>query len=187
MKEHFGIDLGHNVRFDGGAAGVSKSENQLIMEVGTLVINKLRSLGHSVTECKPNFASSFGHALRQRSYTANAANVNKFVSIHFNAFNGDAHGVEVLYISTAGKNIASPVLAEIAKLGFTNRGLKYRNDLHVLKATRMPAILIECCFCDNWKDVKRYDAEKMANAIVTGLTGQNPNNPKKPCPTCGRI
>lgn len=187
MSIKFGIDLGHNVRFDGGAAGVSKSENQLIMEVGNKVVSKLRALGHSVIECKPSSANSSGHALRQRTYTANVAGCDQFVSIHFNAFNGDAHGVEVLYVSTAGKNIASPVLAEIAKLGFFNRGLKYRNDLHVLKATRMPAILIECCFCDNWKDIKRYNAEKMADAIVKGLTGQNPNTSKKPCPTCGRI
>ncbi len=181
----FGIDLGHNCRYDGGAAGIGKSENQLIIEVGTLVINKLRILGHSVIECKPISANSFGHALRQRSYTANASKVDQFISIHFNAFNGSAYGVEVLYISAAGKKIATSVLAEIAKLGFFNRGLKYRNDLHVLKATNMPAILVECCFADSWKDMEKYDAEEMADAIVKGLTG-TPPSPLSPCPTCGR-
>ena len=186
MSIKFGIDLGHNVRFDGGAAGVSKSENQLIMEVGNKVIKKLRNLGHQVIECKPRSATSSGHALRQRTYTANAAGVDRFVSIHFNAFNGQAHGAEVLYISEAGRKLAQPVQDEIVKLGFTNRGLKYRNNLHVLKATNAPAILIECCFCDNWIDMQRYNPEKMANAIVKGLVGTTTNSTNSPCPHCGR-
>ncbi len=49
----------------------------------------------------------------------------------------------------------------------------------------MPAILIECAFCDNKKDMDRYDPEAMANAIVKGLTGktapaQNSTTPSKP-------
>ena len=180
----FGIDLGHNCAYDGGANGVRFSENQLIMQVGTKVISKLRQLGHQVVECKPSTAKSPGHALRQRSYTANVARCDKFVSIHFNAFNGDAHGTEVLYLSTAGKNMAAPVLEEMAALGFRNRGLKYRNNLHVLKATNMPAILVECCFCDNWKDMNRFDAEKMADAIVKGLVGNVPSPPSPPSTSC---
>lgn len=169
----YGIDLGHNCAYDGGASGVDKSENQLIREVGEKVISKLISLGHQVIECKPKSANSLGHSLRQRTHKANTSNVDVFVSIHFNAFNGNAHGTEVLYLSGAGKKIAEPVLNEIVKLGFFNRGLKYRDNLHVLKATRMPAILVECCFCDNWEDIKRFNATQMANAIVKGLTGRS--------------
>lgn len=183
---NFGIDLGHNCSFDGGATGIDKSENQLIMEVGTKVIAKLKALGHKVVDCRPRSAKSSGHALWQRSYVANVNRVEKFVSIHFNAYNRRAYGTEVLYVSEAGKKIAAPVLAEIVKLGFFNRGLKYRDNLHVLKATNMPAIVIECCFCDSQGDMDLYDAEKMANAIVKGLTGQSPSSSPRPCPTCGR-
>jgi N-acetylmuramoyl-L-alanine amidase len=183
----YAIDLGHNVSFDGGARGVKSNENELIVEVGNKVIAKLKALGHQVVECKPKKANSLGHSLRQRTYTANAHRCDQFISIHFNAFDGNAHGVEILYVSDAGKRIATPVLEEIAKLGFYNRGLKYRNNLHVLRRTNMPAILVECCFCDNWKDIERFDAEKMASAIVKGLTGQSPNSSPRPCPTCGKI
>lgn len=182
----YAIDLGHNVRFDGGARGVKKSENQLIIEVGSKVIAKLKALNHTVVECLPKSASSLRSSLNQRTQTANNHNCDVFVSIHFNAFNGDAHGTEVLYLSAAGKKIAAPVVEEIAKLGFFNRGLKYRDNLHVLRATSMPAILVECCFCDNWKDIHRFDADKMANAIVKGLTGRIPGSSLSPCPTCGR-
>ena len=176
MKK-FGIDLGHNCDYDGGAVGI-KSENFLIREVGWRVIKKLKALGHTVINCSPQQSvTSLGDSLRQRTNRANKYNVDVFVSIHFNAFNGQAYGTEVLYFSSSGKRIAAPVLKEIASLGFYNRGLKYRNNLHVLKATRMPAILIECCFCDSAKDMRLFDAEKMANAIVKGLTGKSSSCP----------
>ena len=41
----FGIDLGHNVRSDTGAIGIRK-EDDLIVEVGTRVISKLRNRTH---------------------------------------------------------------------------------------------------------------------------------------------
>lgn len=180
----FAIDPGHNCNGDGGAKGVKENENELIMKVTPKIISKLKALGHTVVDCRPKSSTnSLRSSLNQRTRTANNHNCDVFVSIHFNAFNGQAHGCEVLYFSTAGKKIATPVVEEIAKLGFFNRGLKYRNNLHVLKATRMPAILVECCFCDSWKDIHRFDAEKMAIAIVKGLV---PNSPSSPCPTCGR-
>ena len=183
MSIKFAIDPGHNVNYDGGARGVSKSENELIMEVSSKVISKLKALGHKVVNCLPSTAYSMGHSLRQRTLLANKRNCDLFVSIHFNAFNRQAKGTEVLYISEAGKKAAAPVLAEIAKLGFVNRGLKYRNDLHVLKATKMPAILVECCFCDSWTDMNRYNPDKMADAIVKGLIDCTS---QVPCPICGR-
>ncbi|MGD1914108.1 MAG: N-acetylmuramoyl-L-alanine amidase [Rivularia sp. (in: cyanobacteria)] len=172
----FAIDPGHNIAFDGGAAGINKSENQLIMEVAPKVIAKLQALGHEVVNCLPRSANSLESSLRHRSRTANSNKCDVFVSIHFNAFNGQAHGTEVLYLSNAGKEIATPVVEEIAKLGFRNRGLKYRDNLHVLRATTMPAILVECCFGDSWKDMKIFNTEKMAIAIVKGLTSQNPES-----------
>ena len=41
-----------------------------------------------------------------------------------------------------------------------------------LKNTKAPAILIECCFCDNKSDVSKYTPEKMAKAIVEGVLGR---------------
>lgn len=176
MTIKFGIDLGHNCPYDGGAVGI-RSENSLIMEVGLKVIQKLRAMGHTVINCSPQgTVTSLNDSLRQRTNTANKYDVDLFVSIHFNAFNKQAHGTEILYISETGKKIALPVLEEICKLGFFNRGLKHRNNLHVLKATKMPAILIECCFCDSAKDMNLFNAEKMATAIVKGLDSQ-----KQPC------
>jgi N-acetylmuramoyl-L-alanine amidase len=169
----FGIDMGHNAPPDTGASGWAK-EDDLTKAVGTRVRAKLAALGHIAVNCNPSSAYSVLDSLNKRVSIANAQNVDLYVSIHFNAFNGKANGAEVFAVSSSGERYAKPVLREIVRLGFYNRGVKDGSHLYVLKNTWMPAILIECCFIDSWRDRDLYDTERMANAIVTGLTGQSP-------------
>ncbi len=177
----FGIDSGHNCPPDTGARGI-KVEDNLTLDVGNRVITKLRALGHDVVVCKPSSANTVTESLSKRCATANASRVDTYVSIHFNAFNGQANGTEVFATSDAGRKIAKPVLDEIVKLGFFNRGVKSGSHLYVLKNTNMPAILIECCFIDSAKDMNLFNPEAMANSIVKGLTGTLPTSPVTPVP-----
>lgn len=169
----FGIDMGHNAPPDTGASGIAKEDN-LTLAVGTRVIAKLERLGHVPINCTPKWASSVIDSLSKRCQVANANRVDYYVSIHFNAFNGNANGTEVFAISSGARRLAQPVLTNIVRLGFYNRGVKDGSHLYVLKNTNMPAILIECCFIDSRRDMDLFDAETMANAIVRGLTGQDP-------------
>jgi N-acetylmuramoyl-L-alanine amidase len=169
----YGIDIGHNAPPDTGARGI-RFEDEMTMDVGTRVINKLRALGHTVVSCLPRSASSVTNSLWQRCNVANLNRVDVFVSIHFNAFNRIVNGTEVFAASEAGEKIAAPVLREIVALGFNNRGVKNGAHLYVIRNTSSPAILVECCFCDSKRDMDLYDPEKLANAIVKGLTGQVP-------------
>jgi N-acetylmuramoyl-L-alanine amidase len=94
------------------------------------------------------------------------------VSVHFNAFDGNAHGTEVLYVSQQA--LAADVSAAISKAGgFTNRGPKKRTDLAFLNGTEEPAILLEMCFCDNRGDSDKYNAkfEAICGAIADVLGG----------------
>ncbi|QSJ18885.1 N-acetylmuramoyl-L-alanine amidase [Nostoc sp. UHCC 0702] len=177
----YGIDIGHNCPPDTGARGL-RFEDNLTLEVGNKVIAKLKDLGHEVITCKPDSANTVKDSLSQRCNKANASGVEVFVSIHFNAFNGQANGTEVFATSESGRKIAKPVLDEIIKLGFFNRGVKSGTHLFVLRNTNMPAILIENCFLDSSKDMKLYDGEALANAIVKGLTGKLPSTPVPPVP-----
>jgi len=177
----FGIDSGHNCPPDTGARGI-KVEDNLTLDVGNRVISKLRALGHEVVVCKPSSANTVTESLSKRCATANASRVEVFVSIHFNAFNRQANGTEVFAASDNGRKIAKPVLDEIVKLGFFNRGVKSGSHLYVLKNTNMPAILVECCFIDSAKDMNIFNPETMANAIVKGLTGKLPSTPVTPVP-----
>ncbi|MBG1257846.1 N-acetylmuramoyl-L-alanine amidase [Nostoc commune] len=173
----FGIDIGHNCPpHDTGATGIQQ-EDILTKAVGTRLIQKLKAAGHTVIDCTPTSTSSVNDSLRQRVNKANANNVNVFISIHFNKFNTIANGAEIFAISNTSKGIAKSVLQEIVKLGFNDRKVKNTN-FFVIKNTQMPAILIECCFCDSKTDMERFDAEKMAEAIKDGLIGESKDEAK---------
>jgi N-acetylmuramoyl-L-alanine amidase len=166
-----GIDIGHNCPPDIGARGI-RFEDNLTLEVGTKVIEKLKHFGYTVVSCKPDHADSVRDSLAKRCAKANNSNVDIFLSIHFNYFNGNANGTEVYAISDAGKKIAQHLLNEVVNLGFFNRGVKNGSHLFVLRNTSMPSALIECCYVDSARDMQLYDGEEIANAIVKGLTGK---------------
>jgi N-acetylmuramoyl-L-alanine amidase len=177
----FGIDIGHNCSPDTGARGI-KFEDNLTLDVGNRIITKLRALGHEVIECKPDRAGTVRESLTRRCDRANSTKLDVFVSIHFNAFNSQANGTEIFAIGEKSRKIAKPVLDEIVKLGFFNRGVKNGSHLFVLRNTNVPGILVESCFIDSKKDMALYNPEAIANAIVKGLTGQLPINPVIPIP-----
>ena len=164
----YGIDIGHNCPpADIGYVGIRK-EDELNKEVGDCVMAKLKELKHEVVYCTPSCDSSLSNSLYRRINKANEENVDYFVSIHFNGGCGD--GTEVFAISKIGKKIAKRVVGEIATLGYVNRGVKDGSFLYLLKNTKMPAILVEGGFLDSIYDMEKYNAENIANAIVTGIT-----------------
>ena len=173
----FAIDIGHNLDNDTGATGL-RQEDALTLAVGTKLIELLKQSGHKVVSCLPKSALSVGNSLRQRVKKANVSHANIFVSIHFNAFNGRAYGSEVYALSSVGQGIGRRVLAEICQLGYYDRGVKSAN-FYVLKHTKMPAILVECCFVDSPQDMAIFDADKMARAICQGLIGKIPEEADK--------
>lgn len=177
----YGLDIGHNAPPDTGARGI-RFEDELTMAVGTRVKSRLEALGHQVVVCTPKSASSVRDSLEQRCAIANRNDVDFYVSIHFNSYNAQANGVEVFCASPAGRKYAQPVLEQLLKLGYNNRGVKEGN-FYVLKNTDMPSILIECAFCDAAVDMNRFNADATADAIVAGLTGgQTPPTAGTPKP-----
>lgn len=172
----FNVHGGHN-KYSTGASGVL---NELTEDrkVKDLVISKLRALGHTVYDCTDDSGTSQNKNLKNIVAKCNAHSVDIDVSIHFNAGAKDSYGnskttgTEVYYYSSKGKAYAEKVVNAIAELGFKNRGAKKSTSLYVLKNTNSPAILIECCFVDDKDDANLYNAEKMASAIVKGLTGK---------------
>ncbi|WP_051503148.1 N-acetylmuramoyl-L-alanine amidase [[Scytonema hofmanni] UTEX B 1581] len=176
----YGIDCGHGCPPDTGASGDGYQEDKLTLAVGQQVTAQLQALGHEVVNCRPKSAGSVTTSLSHRCAIANKLKVDFYVSIHFNAFNKQAHGTEVFAISNQGRAIAQKVVDAICFLGFFDRGVKDGSHLYVLKNTNMPAILVECCFIDSKADMNLFDADKMATAIVKGLTGETVPSPKTP-------
>lgn len=167
----FLIDCGHTLSgADTGAIGCGKLEQNLTREVGSKVIAKLQSLGHTVVNCTVDYASTLSESLAARVNKANNAGGDLYICIHFNASNGQGHGTEVFTYNGKELPQARNTLNNIVALGYTNRGIKSAN-LYVINHTNMNAMLIECCFIDNASDMSKYNAENFANAIVKGLVG----------------
>ena len=174
------VHAGHNP--DGmiacGAIGLIKESTEA-RAVKDSVVAQLTSMGHTVRDCTCNNGTSQNDILQKIVAACNAQGADLDISIHFNAgaqpeADGHTTGTEVYVYSTssAAATYAQQVVDSIAALGFRNRGVKERPSLYVLRHTKAPAMLIECCFVDDPEDVALYNADRMAAAIVAGITGQ---------------
>lgn len=168
----YAIDMGHCVSGpDYGVVGL-RPESELTREVGRPVITKLQLLGHEVINVSVDKASSVNDSLYTRYYRANQAKADMLVSIHFNATPGGA-GTEIYTFRGTQLPEATRIRQEFKSLGLKDRGTKDGSHLAMLKRTTMKSMLVECCFCDNPNDMRLYNSEKFADAIVKGLTGKS--------------
>ena len=168
------LDMGHVLTgADTGAEGCGRREQDCTREIGYKVKAKLEALGHSICVCSVDSAGTVNESLAARVNKANANGGDLYVSIHLNA--GGGHGTEVYTYQGREVSVARNVLNNICSLGYRNRGLK-RANLYVINHTKMPAMLIECCFIDSSDDMSKFNAEDIANAIVNGLVGKTGND-----------
>ena len=101
----------------------------------------------------------------------NSGKYDLVVEFHCNCFNTQAKGTEVLYISESGKKVAQRVQNKLKTI-FTDRGLKYRDDLYMLTKVKPVSIMLEVMFIDNKTDCIAYDTKgksEVAKKIVEGL------------------
>lgn len=100
--------------------------------------------------------------LKKITAAANKWGADLYVSIHFNSANGKADGWEGLLYNLDEKHKKCGKIFEkhIKAIGQNSRGLKARPDLKNLALTDMMAILNECAFIDNWKDIKDWNDDK---------------------------
>ena len=169
-----GINCGHTASGAGsGAVGIIK-ESEHTRLVGQALMSLLRSAGVTVIDCTIDQANTQQEYLAAAVALANRQDLDWFISIHFNASKShEGHGVEVYTYEGRQYQDAIDVCANIADLGFTNRGVKAGSGLYVIRKTKAKSILIECCFCDNQGDVDTYraagGADSMAKAICDAL------------------
>ena len=106
------------------------------------------------------------------------------ISVHFNAYNHQAHGTEVWWVTQEA--LAAKISSAMALAGpFTDRGAKRSSELYFLNYTDEPAVLLEVCFCDNTSDSNKYHqnyaaiCEAIADAIAPV---DQPVRPERPPP-----
>ena len=172
------IHAGHNPKgkIACGAVGLldeSTENRNVVKELKSI----LEAEGHIVYDCTCDDGTSVSDVINKIVAKANANTVDLDVSIHFNSGandktgNSKSTGTECLIYNTSNNKevIANRICANIAQLGFKNRGVKIRTDLSILKKTKSPCVLVECCFVDDLDDVKLYNPKSMAKAIAQGI------------------
>lgn len=166
-----GINCGHTASGPGsGAVGiVNESDNTRL--VGQALMGLLRAAGINVIDCTIDWANTQNEYLAAAVALANRQDLDWFISIHFNASKyRNGHGVEVYTYEGRQYQDALDVCANIAELGFTNRGVKAGSGLYVIKKTKAKSMLIECCFCDNQQDIDTYRAAGGAEAVAKSIS-----------------
>ena len=163
------INAGHGGTDVGAVSRNKIKEADITKKVAEILCKKLEE-----NSIKYEFYQQIKHYF-EISQKENKSNADLFISIHCNsAVNPNANGIETLYClnSLKGKKFAEITQAKlIAKTGLLNRGIKPRNDIHVLNRTKSPAILVELAFLSNYKEEKMLinKPEIFANAILDAI------------------
>ena len=180
------IDAGHGGS-DWGATRDGRMEKAEVLGLAMAVGRILEARGNNVIYTRQ---SDIFLTPGARATLANNQGADLFVSFHRDAFtNPSANGSSVLVhtnTSAANRACATQMAGRIATAGnFANRGVVNRNDLTVLNATNMPAILLEVGFLSNPQDNQRFDTRtsQIVNAIADGVSaclGQGTVTPPTP-------
>ncbi|MCI8749164.1 MAG: N-acetylmuramoyl-L-alanine amidase [Lachnospiraceae bacterium] len=150
------------------------------------VIKLLRKNGIRAVNCTVNNGVCQNDVLYKICNKCNAVtDADLHISIHFNSGRNDKKGdgrtggTEVLLTGNVADkgDIAKRICNQMAKLGFTNRGVKTRTDLYFLDHTKAPALLVEVCFVDDRDDYMLYKADRMdvARAVAQAVINHNKN------------
>ncbi len=171
------IDPGHGGK-DPGALGtynqINLMEKEITLNIGLFLESELIKLGHVVYLTRRVDRTL---SLNARTKFANRKDVDLFISIHCNsAATNNAEGIEtwIYPFSNSTKPYASAVQNKLVGSfpEHKNRGVKEAN-FHVLRETKMPAILVETEFINNPKQAKFLSNENnqmsIAAAIAQGL------------------
>ena len=143
------LNPGHSDK-DPGAVGF-EVERKLAVKV--VQYEREHLLKHYICEVRSN-PGTMGN-LYDICDDANQWGANLFDSTHFNAGEGD--GYEALVNSEATRELGEIYEKHILAAGQNSRGVKIRPGLVVLRDTNMPAIINECAFVDNKKDIEDWN------------------------------
>lgn len=169
MTKVVAIDAGHGINTPGKRTPADEREWTFNTKVVESAIKHLKDYQGVKTIRLDDPTGKTDVPLRERTNKANQANADILISCHHNANTGrwgSWTGTETYTYNGTWKNaerLASLVHSRILKAyGLRDRGLKKAN-FHMLRESRMPAILIEGGFMDSSIDIKKIRDPKVLN------------------------
>ena len=171
------IDAGHGYKTPGKSSPDGLKEYEFNRSVAEYLKDSFTDYD---TDLFFAHSDSYDVPLEERTNRANSLGVKLYISIHANAAgNGDWHkasGIES-YIHTSkpaeALSLATKIQGNlISSTGLYDRGIKTA-DFHVLRETKMTAVLIECGFMTSANDIKLLKSEhyrkQCAQAIAKAI------------------
>lgn len=165
------IDAGHGGK-DPGAAANGLKEKDIALAVSLAIKQRLENEYEGVQVMLSRSTDVFLE-LKDRTAAANRAGAGLLVSIHCNA-GGGAGGFETFRYTSASaasralQNVLhTEIMAALKPFGITDRGQKSGN-LHMVRESKMPAVLTENLFIDVTADAINLKRPVVIEAIVAG-------------------
>lgn len=165
------IDAGHG-GFDNGASDNGRLEKDDNLRLALAVGNLLEADGYPVLYTR---TTDVYQRPIDKANIANNSGADFFVSFHRNSSpeRNTYSDVQTLVYSDEGVKaaLARNINNELNKVGFANLGVPERQNLVVLKRTKMPAVLIETGFINTDADNELFDErfDDVARAIANGI------------------
>lgn len=162
------IDAGHGGK-DPGAVANGIQEKDIALKVALGIKERLETEYEDVQVLLSRSTDLFLE-LKERTSKANAAGADILVSIHCNAGGGKGGFESFRYTSASQNSIKlQDVLhkAIVNKLGGIDRGKKKQN-LHMVRESKMPAVLTENLFVDVVTDANQLKKASVIDGIIVG-------------------
>ncbi|MDU1411967.1 MAG: cell wall-binding repeat-containing protein [Clostridium sp.] len=165
------VDAGHGGKEEPGANGFGRTEKDITLSIALKVEMALKAKGVDVVMRRNNDSYM---DFRDIGPHANTTQSDAFVSIHTNAFNGAAYGIETYYSEREeSKKLADSVQNKlITNTGAFNRGVK-NYGFNVVASTIMPSALVETGFIDNISESAKLGTSSyqqlLADAMANGI------------------
>lgn len=151
MSKKIYIDPGHSDK-DPGAVGYAVER-----DLNEKVAKYMRAYLRDKYVCEVKVDPVTNNSLTGVADAANNWGADLYVSIHFNAGGGD--GFEVWVYSEERRALGKIFEKHVKAIGQNSRGVKIQPGFVVLKRTEMPAVLNECAFVDNKKDIEDWNED----------------------------
>ncbi len=171
------VDAGHGGSST-GATGGGYMEKNITLQISLKLRDILESCGAKVIMTRDKDVDV---NLYDRPTLANDTHADLFVSIHNDSFTSDSRGTSTYYhmsdpSSRALANVVQQAIVAISGIpskGALSDGILYNSGLAVLRASNMPAILVEVAYISNTQDRKRLIdgdfQQRVAQAVCDGL------------------
>src|SRR5690606_26189940 len=165
-----GYDAGHGINTPGKRTPDGEREWTFNDKVARAFANELALYEGVASKRFDDPTGKRDVPLKERTDGANAWGADYYISFHHNANTakwGNWTGVETFIYTNASKKsieLANAIHPALVKAyGLRDRGIKKAN-LHIVRETKMPAILIEGGFMDSTIDIKKLRDDKVLDA-----------------------